>query len=199
RYWDLLQAEPMTHLERNLQAALRESKSRNESWKVQVIAMQCQSIVQHDYVGRAQSQLQGQEEKRNKPATSVFGDGMPKLLSADEFYLMAFKQEAKAEAKKEAKAQRKSQREAYAHALAEWKILNKDHLERNQQRRTQYQEEKTRWELERALAKAEGRQARWAKPKQHGIEKPIRRPKLELNAEEADKDEDESDREMDED
>lgn len=61
-------------------------------------------------------------------------------------------------------AKRKEDAERYEEALATWKILERERDERVKLQRQRYQEEKDRWNRERAEAKQEGRKAGMAKP-----------------------------------
>ncbi|OCH93740.1 hypothetical protein OBBRIDRAFT_810929 [Obba rivulosa] len=128
-------------------------------------------------LARAHEQLQAQEDKSKKKRTKVFGDGLPKLLTGDEFFRQVQEFEQRVADEELQKAQRKASRVTHAAMLVAWKTQNKERKARNDARRAEYQATVKVWELEREQAKLEKRKTRWNKPKMWKLEPAVPRPK----------------------
>ncbi|KII85727.1 hypothetical protein PLICRDRAFT_78940, partial [Plicaturopsis crispa FD-325 SS-3] len=86
-YADLLAIEPKTPNEVALLAALRESENREDELKRRVINLQAANILNESYCNKLRFQLAYMEQKKKAPhMKGTFGDGLPKLLTDDEFF-----------------------------------------------------------------------------------------------------------------
>ncbi|KAG1795027.1 uncharacterized protein HD556DRAFT_1217952, partial [Suillus plorans] len=79
---------PKTANEILLLAALRETEAANAALKQRVITLQASNILNEMYCSKLRSQLANQESKKHggKDSGKILGDGLPRLLSGDEFY-----------------------------------------------------------------------------------------------------------------
>ncbi|KAG1849999.1 hypothetical protein F4604DRAFT_1661277 [Suillus subluteus] len=131
------------------------------------------------FCDRLSNQLAAQEEKKNgKKNAPLVGDGMPRLLTGDEFYNQVSEHRRAAEEEAAAKEVRRIEREGRAAAMAVWKEAEAARLKRNEERRATYKEEVRLWEEERDCAKLEKCRPRWTKPKQGKSELPLPKPTL---------------------
>lgn len=178
RYEALLQEEPLTSLEVRLQKALAESEGRDTSRKVAMVGMQAATVLQNMYVERVQGQLQAQEEKGGKKKRKLLGDGLPRLMDGDEFFLKVREVEASQEQEKAEKDARKAEKDRYDKEMDAWKVAEKARKQRVAAQREQYHKALTEWEQERALAKKEHRRATLGKPLLGKIEAALPKPKL---------------------
>ncbi|KAK0431516.1 hypothetical protein EV421DRAFT_1853303 [Armillaria borealis] len=104
KYNDILSQQLWTELEASLQKALRESDERNMLQKGAMIGMQVAAVLQNIYVSQSQLQLQSAEEKGTKKRGGIMGDGMPKMMTGDDFFNVVTAHEKAAEEAKKKKA-----------------------------------------------------------------------------------------------
>ncbi|KAI6162811.1 hypothetical protein EDD17DRAFT_1507684 [Pisolithus thermaeus] len=112
------------------------------------------------------SQLAAQEEKQKeqkKRKGKLVGNGLPRLLTGDEFYsqVVEFEKEGRAE------------------VTTAWKVAEIARREHNKVQRQEYKVELTAWVVERDAAKLEKRQPRWGQPKLGKLEPPLPKPVFE--------------------
>ncbi|KAG0700183.1 hypothetical protein DFH29DRAFT_807905 [Suillus ampliporus] len=105
------------------------------------------------------NQLAAQEEKKNMP---LMGDGIPRLLTGDEFYNQVSEHQRAAEEEAATKEVHQIKCEGRAAAMAVWKEVEAAWLKRNKEHRATFKEEVRLWEEERDCAKLE---KRWKKLK----------------------------------
>ncbi|KAJ3710109.1 hypothetical protein C8R42DRAFT_551255, partial [Lentinula raphanica] len=75
-----------TELEEKLQTALRTTEQKYDNLKVEMVTMQSGMVLNTAYCDLLKNQLAAQEESRkNRMKTRLVGDGMPRLLSSEEF------------------------------------------------------------------------------------------------------------------
>jgi hypothetical protein len=137
----LLNLQPKTANKALLLAALRESRAQAESLQQRVVELQASNILNETYCNKLRFQLAVKEEKqkgKGKGKGRLMGDGLPKMLTSDEFYekvaeFSEWKQQE--EAHKQAQMESRGQWQA---ALKEWeanevtrKEENEDIRERN--------------------------------------------------------------------
>ena len=85
-----LAIQPTTSNKLLLLAALREAENRNVHAEVHAFELQASNILNEAYTERLWKALEAKEEKRGKKkGIKLVGDGLPKLLSGDEFYELA--------------------------------------------------------------------------------------------------------------
>ncbi|KIK53092.1 hypothetical protein GYMLUDRAFT_112751, partial [Collybiopsis luxurians FD-317 M1] len=83
---NLLSIPPSTELEENLQAALKEAEKKYDDLKTEMIVMQSGMVLNNTYCDILKNQLEAQEESRKrKMKKCLMGDGLPRLLSSEEF------------------------------------------------------------------------------------------------------------------
>lgn len=168
-----------------LLAALREAEAANTALKQRLITLQASNVLNELYCAKLRSQLAHNESKKRsgKNRGKVLGDGLPRLLSGDEFYGRVVEFE---EAQKRAVAEkttRMEERKKHAEVLAEWKKLEDARKTENKARRECYHEALQAWECEKARAKAEKRKFSMKKPILGKLLPVIPRPKVSVMVE----------------
>ncbi|KIJ59142.1 hypothetical protein HYDPIDRAFT_101249 [Hydnomerulius pinastri MD-312] len=85
---NLADVEATTRKEVLLVAALREAEERCAMYKKRVITLQAQAVLNEVYCNKLWFQLAFKEEKLANPDApgKLVEDGLPRLLSGDEFY-----------------------------------------------------------------------------------------------------------------
>ncbi|KAJ8592234.1 hypothetical protein M405DRAFT_695312, partial [Rhizopogon salebrosus TDB-379] len=136
---------------------LREAEAANAGLKQRVISLQASNILNEMYCAKIRSQLAHHESKKRagNSGGKVLGDGLPRLLSGDEFYERVVEfEEGQTRAATE-KRTRAEERKRHAEALADWKKLEGARKVENKARRERYREALQIWQSEKALAKAD--------------------------------------------
>ncbi|KAG2738869.1 hypothetical protein P692DRAFT_201672883, partial [Suillus brevipes Sb2] len=83
----VLDHQPETEHERECHDALREAYKREDYYKGALYGMQSTAVLQEMYCKTLSSQLAAQEEKKlARKWEKLVGDGLPRLLTGDEFY-----------------------------------------------------------------------------------------------------------------
>lgn len=161
----LLELEPLTEMERHLQAALHEANKWNSVQRKQMVAMQSALVLNGVYCNLVRGQLAAQEESRKKKAKGrLVGDGLPRLLSSREFVTRVIEFQADADRKARELKERQATRTEKSAVMKAWKKLDDDRKARNIEIRAEHQEDVKAWEEERDFAKEQKRRARWTKP-----------------------------------
>ena len=110
-----------------LLAALRESQSQNLCTEVHAFELQASNILNEAYAEWLCTKLAAQEEKRNKKKLrKLVGDGLPQLLSGDEFYELAQEKEKEMHEVAREKERKKDGRVLYKAAIEEWEIVEQE-------------------------------------------------------------------------
>ncbi|KAG1888132.1 hypothetical protein F4604DRAFT_2032175 [Suillus subluteus] len=136
--------------------------------------MQSTVVLQSMFCDRLSNSARGTRgEENGKKNAPLVGDGMPRLLTGDEFYNQV--SEHRRAAEEESCSQRKEGRAA---AMAVWKEAEGSAAEEKRGTSATYKEEVRLWEEERDCAKLEKRRPRWTKPKQGKLESPLPKPTL---------------------
>ncbi|KZP28034.1 hypothetical protein FIBSPDRAFT_729746 [Athelia psychrophila] len=81
RYQKLLDLEPLTDHERNLQKALAEAQDRDLYFKGMVAGLQGAAVLPGRYCDMVRGHLAGNETAKKKKSNKVVGDRMPRLLT----------------------------------------------------------------------------------------------------------------------
>ena len=85
-YHHLLEKEPTTEMEKQLQSALHDAQEENAYNKGVITGLQSTSILNGTYCDLVHSQLAAQEhKKKSQKKGKLVGDGMLRLLSAEMF------------------------------------------------------------------------------------------------------------------
>lgn len=123
-------------------------------------------LLQSVYVEGVRYQLEVSEKKKAQPAKKgrVNGDGMPKVLTSEEFVAVVQAHKLAQEVEAGAKEKRRVEKENRAAVLAEWKEQSKRRKEENDVITAQWKAAVGEWEAEKKLAQAERRKPRWKKP-----------------------------------
>lgn len=174
----ILSKVPETVLEQQLQDSLMEVVRREASQYSTITNLQASMVLQSIYCERLRSQLHAQENKASKKKGSgkLLGDGLPRCLTADEFFSKVQEFTEKQVQDELAKARRMEERDQHASAIAVWKQLTKERKSREDARTKEFAEELKMWKEEQLLAKVEKRKPRWLKPKRGPREPAIPRP-----------------------
>ncbi|EIW58641.1 uncharacterized protein TRAVEDRAFT_94548, partial [Trametes versicolor FP-101664 SS1] len=136
-----------TELESQLQVALRESETRDDSRKSSMVTMQATVILQNVYIDRAQEKLQSQADQQGKKKKRrVFGDGLPKLLDGAQFFSEVVEYETTQEREAAAKQARAAEKDAYQAQVQEWEKQVDARKKRVDAQRAQYQAALAEWE-----------------------------------------------------
>ncbi|KAJ6587984.1 hypothetical protein B0H19DRAFT_922473 [Mycena capillaripes] len=140
--------------------------------------MQSSLVLNGAYCDVVRGQLAAQEEtKKSKMKVRLVGDGMPRLLTSNEFArrVVAFQ---KAAEEKEAELQhRRATKAERSGVMIEWKRLEEIRKDENKVIRAVWQESVKAWEVERDRAKLAGKRPAWKKPVLKGqLLSPIPKP-----------------------
>ncbi|KAI6041987.1 hypothetical protein EDC04DRAFT_2892503 [Pisolithus marmoratus] len=178
----LLEQEPENDFECAYQGALQLLLACENQAKAALVGMQSTVVLQSLFCGRLSNQLVAQEDKQKeqkKRRGKLVGDGLPRLLTGDEFYSRVVEFE----------------REERAEEMAVWKVAEVEHRERNKARKLAYKVELTTWEVERDAAKLLRWQPCWKQPKLGKLEPPLPKPVFEsVEREEVDGNKDNGDK-----
>ncbi|PPQ87518.1 hypothetical protein CVT24_011604 [Panaeolus cyanescens] len=169
-YQPLMAFKPETKREEMLLNALREAQKQENGYKEVLDNLQASMVLQRVYVLQAQEQIQSQGKPKPKKKKKLFGDGMPRLVSGDQFHKDAMEIEEEAQNKEEQASVRRLMRAEKQTEKEELKRLNVERVEQNNQRQQVYQEEIAVWKEEQKLAKIEQGKPWWTKSKLTGIE-----------------------------
>lgn len=155
----LLEDEPENEKEQAYQDALREAHVCETQYKRALTGMQSTMVLQSMFCERLSGQLATQEEKQKKKRKKgqLNGDGLPRLLTSDEFYNRVVQHENACEEEEVARESRRNQREERAALMVIWQEAENERRKRNESRKETYKEELRLWEEERVRAKAEKR------------------------------------------
>ena len=184
---NLLTVEVKTALEKALQNALKAKDSEAQYYKSHAAKLQSMMVLQRLYCQRVRRQLNTKEvkdSKKGKKGGRILGDGLPKLLTSDEFIALVDKHEVAMEKAERAKQARKALRAQYEVELAEWELNEEGRKERNVALLQEFETMLTNWENARKAAKgARAKLKDWdqqnPKPKKKDfVEKAVVKPKL---------------------
>ncbi|KIJ08197.1 hypothetical protein PAXINDRAFT_60948, partial [Paxillus involutus ATCC 200175] len=145
---NLLAIEPNTKNEVLLLGALREAEERCEAYKQRVITLQAQTVLNEAYCNKLHFQLAFQEEKKKNPGApgKLVEDGLPRLLSGDEFYEKVVEFTKWQKEKEVQKETRQAEREELKAANDEWKKNEAKRKVENAARREHFHAAKTTWQ-----------------------------------------------------
>jgi hypothetical protein len=166
RHHALLAEEPETDQSAALQSALSQSLEDRRQALVELTRLRCQVVLLDSYVGRIKGALHSKEKKKDKESGRLVGDGLPRLLTGDEFVAAVKRyREAlrKAEEDKRAKAEERDALKALKDA---WKTEQAKIDAVNQEVLEEWKQEVRRWEDMRDGMKEQGLKRGWgSKPK----------------------------------
>jgi len=173
-----------------------------------ILQLQATMVLQRLYCGRVRRQLAAKEIKEGvrakKKGGKLLGDGLPHLLTDDEFFEKVKAHWEAAEAAEVEREARKQQRQDQATEVENWKKQEEERKKRNQGLEVKWKGAVEEWERRKAEAKASGRKIKdWSlenpRPKKNdpefkqegAIPKPVLKKRVaavadELNEEEFD-------------
>jgi hypothetical protein len=170
---------PTTENELLLLAALRESRSQNIRTEVHAFELQASNILNEAYADRLCAKLAAQEEKRKKKkSTKLVGDGLPRLLSGDEFYELAQDKEREMREIAREKERKKDGRALYNAAMEEWEAAEQVRKDAKDLTAVTFMKLVKTWEKKRDTANAKGMRFNILKPKRDPVTKAAPKPKL---------------------
>ncbi|KAF9237892.1 hypothetical protein BU15DRAFT_48263 [Melanogaster broomeanus] len=163
-----------------LLAALHEARAANAALKQRLIALQAANILNEMYCSKLRGQLAHFEEKKKKGGKmgKVLGDGLPRLLSGDEFFQRVVEFEEAQEKAAVEKMTRGEERKRHSEALATWKKSEEARKVENNAQRAHYHEALQTWNKEKTRAKTEGRKFGEKRPILGKLAVAVPRPKL---------------------
>jgi hypothetical protein len=187
---DLHTMKMKTVIERRLEEALVKKHAEADILRAQVIHLQSAMVLQRLYCGRVRRQLGAKETKANKKAKKggkLLSDGLPHLLTDDDFYervVAHFEAQEAQDAEKEGWKQKKEDLTA---EVEKWEKLEAEQKVRNKELDVRWKAAVEEWETEKKEAKGRGEKIKnWTqdnpKPKKNDPEfrqeKAIPKPKL---------------------
>jgi hypothetical protein len=151
---------------------------------------QASNVLNEMYCNKLQFQLQHAEEKKakGKGKGKLVGDGLPLLLSGDEFYekVVVFTQWQQEEATK--KAVREHEKAELAGPIAEWKKQELARKAENEAKRQRYHAALVKWEEAKEAAKLQKKCCPVTNPKMEKLSSAIPKPKVtKLQVQDSDK------------
>ncbi|EPQ53839.1 hypothetical protein GLOTRDRAFT_94965 [Gloeophyllum trabeum ATCC 11539] len=178
-YQVLLDAEPQTERERLLQLALQASEARAEAHKQHVLSLQAAAVLHTQYLSRVRAELQAQKEKKAKgKGFKLMGDGMPKVLTNDDFIEKVKERDRLLDAIADEKEARKQARDEYQLQMAEWRNEEDARKARNDAKTAEYRKRLAEYKAESEKARREKRRIQLKKPSRGPLEKAKAKPKL---------------------
>jgi len=189
---NLLREQPTTDLERQLQQALHDANERDMRRKDVLAGLQSATVLQAKYCEEVQSQLAGNEEKKQGTKKGrLMGDGLPRLLTDSAFIDRVAEHEGNQKREAQEKMARKEARMGHKERLQQWKMTMAVRAEENEGLLAEWRLEVEKWEERRAVMKEDGKTRGWGKapprPKMApAIPKPTVRRVVEEDVEESD-------------
>ncbi|KAI0315401.1 hypothetical protein OF83DRAFT_1062200, partial [Amylostereum chailletii] len=116
------------------------------------------------YCKQVWGQLAKKEQRLEKRCARLIGDGLPRLLTKDDFYELVRQYEEELRAAAAEKEQRSNAQDLYLAAVKAWKTSQELRAQRNVQIHAGHVEEQAQWTAEHNLARAEKREPHWDKP-----------------------------------
>ncbi|KAG2045255.1 hypothetical protein BDR03DRAFT_848963 [Suillus americanus] len=177
---DVLSIQPSTHNEVLLLSALHKAESANAGLKRCVIELQATNVLNQLYCLQLRGQLANQEAKKQskKKNGKLMSDGLPRLLSSDEFYERVMNHEKEQKRVADDKKTRREEREQRSGALATWKRLEDERKQENNEQHTRYHEAVEIWNEEKSKAKLLKQKFMLKKPVLGKLQPPVPRPRF---------------------
>ncbi len=190
RNLDILAIPPKTTTERELHRQIRqivkEDQRREARLKAQIRDLQATHIINTLYCNTLRQHLAHNEKKKPSGLKrgKLVGDGLPRLLTGDDFYgrVVEFAEWQQREDRE--KAGRKTKREKHAVRMQEWRDKEKTRKAANKAKTKEWQDELARWTAAKKEAKAAKKPFEEDKPILKGrLERPIPKPLVVLDEE----------------
>ncbi|KAF8594873.1 hypothetical protein BDV93DRAFT_577218 [Ceratobasidium sp. AG-I] len=175
---------PGSQRELDLEQQNKEFRRREKEIGAVYRGAQAQLVLVDRHCGLLQSQLNAKESKeearqQGRGKARLMGDGLPKVLTQGAIYEQARKNREIEKAEQEAKQQRETRNAELKRMKETWSEQERARKEGDKMARRQWEEGPlAEWEAEKAARQAEGRRARWARPKPPKRSKPLPKPSL---------------------
>lgn len=159
--------------------------------KSRVLELQASAVLNEMYCNILRKQLAYQEEKKNKPKGKgrLVGDGLPRLLTGDEFYERVCEFTKAQEREEREKAARKVARVDRQGVMAAWRERETIRKAENRAKSERHQAAVKAWESRKAAAKAAKKKFLEIKPKREALAAPEPKPSNVAAGEESKEDE----------
>ncbi|KAF5341659.1 hypothetical protein D9611_002144 [Ephemerocybe angulata] len=177
----LLFITPKSKNEATLLAALRELHAENKTLKHRVIELQASNILNETYCNKLRFQLAAKEEKaakKGKGRGKLMGDGLPRMLSGDEFHARVVEFTEWQRQEELRKEKRGNVRALWKEEVAKWEV-EKERIKRENElvdERNEKAEQK--WKNAQSAAKRANRTFKQRKPVKESKEKVPKKPTL---------------------
>jgi hypothetical protein len=170
---------PATAAEGVLVEALRASQAREGEWRSRVQAQQAALVLQGIYCEQTRQQLQAnnKEKQKKKSRERLVGDGLPILLTSDEFSSCVVAHKISRSQDNELRKRRKAAADLYAEECRSWKAAESARVERNNAIRVANAEAVMSWKARKAEAAVQRVRFSEKKPDKPIIEDKIPKPK----------------------
>jgi hypothetical protein len=148
---------PQTANENLLLDTLHKREQDAEDLHRRILELQAANILNEMYCSMLRGQLSHYEKKKNIPKGmgKLVGDGLPRLLSGDEFYERVVEFTDRQRRTEKDRAERNEARDERVEAMKVWHKADEERKRQNTTRRQRYKEEKAMWETEKKLAVAQ--------------------------------------------
>jgi hypothetical protein len=182
RYTDMLTQKPETELEVLLQMALRDAEIKEAVQKGFIRGQQAALVLQELYCARVRRQLATREKKNAPKKHKLFGNGLPKMLTGNEFVRQVIENsdiDKRQAVKKERRRELCKQKAALMEA---WRRDEEKRVKENEAVLMAWKVEVAEWEAERDIARTEHRKPRWKKPTRPKVQKQAPKPHIPKSA-----------------
>jgi hypothetical protein len=174
----LLNYVPQTTQESKLVHALHEFVERDRQHYEAARFAAATAVLQGIYCARLKKQLFSSEKSGDKESGRLLGDGLPAVLTSDEFLSQVVNRDERRDQQTRLKEARKEARLRHKKAVEVWQKENRKRIEQNKAEARHFELQFAQWKVERDLAKQEGRKPGWPKPKKPLRRAPVPRPIL---------------------
>lgn len=176
---EILSKVPETELEQELQDCYFELARREAVQHGTLVSVQSCMVLQTIYCERLRSQLFTKENnsKQKKGSGRLLGDGLPRCLTADDFFAKVLDFVERQAQEEIEKTKRREDRSQFSTVLAEWKRLEGERKRREDLKTEEFAAAIKLWKAETALARAEKRKSRMTRPVRGPRERAIPKPK----------------------
>jgi hypothetical protein len=160
----LLLEEPETEQSAALHAL---HQSQEQSWQMieELTVQRVQLVLMAVHIDKLKKALYHREERAKKKGGKLLGDGLPRVLTSDEFVRLVKEHHSAAEAAVADSSRRKEERAAVAQLKAVWELEQSKINQANAEIKATYEAELNKWQAEVQLAKEENHRPRWTRPK----------------------------------
>lgn len=176
-----------------LLASLRELDAENKSLKCCVVELQASNILNKTYCNKLRFQLAGKEAKesnKGKGMGKLMGDGLPRMLSGDEFHARIVKFTEWQRAEELQKAKKIDAKACWKEAVAVWEAEKSEIKAENNKINECNKKAEQKWKAAQTAAKRVKKAFKELKPTKEAKQKLPKKPTLkEIEAELAAEDE----------